>query len=107
MRLTLESEGYFVLSTREGSEAVDMALGMMPDIIILDAQIPDVSGWEILKTLKTDAEVASIPVVICSADADAEQANNSGAVGFIRKPLEAQEILAAIKRATGLPHYSQ
>ncbi len=106
IRRILESAGYFVLATSDGSEAVDMALGVMPDVIILDIQLPDITGWDILSNLKRENEIAAIPVIICSAYSEAQQAHRSGAAGFVQKPFTAQKILEAVERVSGLAHYS-
>ncbi len=104
IRRTLESAGYFVLSTNDGSESVEMALGVMPDVIILDIQLPNITGWDILNALKREAEIAAIPVIICSAHTEAEAVYRSGAAGFVAKPFTSQKILEAIERVVGMSH---
>jgi signal transduction histidine kinase/HAMP domain-containing protein len=97
LRRTLENAGYLVFLTHEGAEALETALGVIPDAIVLDMPLPDVDGWEVLAALKRDAEISAAPVIVCSAD-PAENATNRGAARVVRKPFTAQDILDAVQR---------
>ena len=63
----LEAHGYQTVGTRNGIEALDLARKHRPDLIIMDIQLPEVSGLEVTKWLKDDAELKSIPVVAVTA----------------------------------------
>ncbi len=95
MRRTLESAGYFVLTTPDSSEATEMALALLPDIILLDGQLP--GDWALLDALKAEADTAAIPVILCTAYNDLSRA--PVAVIALRKPFTAQELLHAVERA--------
>ena len=63
----LESRGYTVIQTRSGLEALDLARAHMPDLILMDIQLPEVSGLVVTKWLKDDEQLAHIPVVAVTA----------------------------------------
>jgi len=98
MRNVLESAGYLVFSINNGSEAVEMALGLIPDAIVLDVALPNLDGWEIFDALKKEGELVSTPVIICGAQFDRVRAENQQAAGFVEKPFTARRILEAIQR---------
>ncbi|MBI1260021.1 MAG: response regulator [Chloroflexi bacterium] len=100
----LESAGFFVLSTNDDSEAVEMALAVMPDLILLDIQHSMVTGWDILNRLRGEDEIAPIPIIVCSADGEKQALDRSDAVGFIAKPFTSQTILEEVERVIGLAH---
>ena len=63
----LESRGYRVIQTRNGLEALDLARAHMPDLILMDIQLPEVSGLVVTKWLKDDEQLAHIPVIAVTA----------------------------------------
>jgi len=65
--ILLRDEDFDVKVALMGSRALDLIRTTMPDLVILDVRLPDVSGWDILQTLKLDTKTASIPVLVCSA----------------------------------------
>jgi CheY-like chemotaxis protein len=71
----------------------------MPHLILLDMQLPDISGLELLRHLKADPATALIPVIVVSADATAQQVDaalDAGAVRYLTKPVAVNELLATI-----------
>ena len=95
----LEAHGYRTVGTRNGIEALDLARKHRPDLIIMDIQLPEVSGLEVTKWLKDDAELKSIPVVAVTAFAmkgDEERILAAGCDGYIAKPMRYKEFLATI-----------
>jgi signal transduction histidine kinase/ActR/RegA family two-component response regulator len=97
LRRIFENAGYLVFSTNAGAEALEIALGVMPDAIVLDIQLPDIDGWEVLATLKREAEISAVPVIVCGADA-ADHAISRGAAGVVRKPFAVPDILDMVQR---------
>ena len=86
----LEAHGYCTLQTKDGVEALRMARLHRPDLILMDIQLPEVSGLEITKRLKADEELRSIPVVAVTAFAmkgDEEKIRQGGCEGYIAKPI--------------------
>ena len=86
----LEAHGYTTLQTKDGREALSIAREHRPDLILMDIQLPEISGLEITKQLKEDAELRSIPVVAVTAFAmkgDEEKIRKGGCEGYISKPI--------------------
>jgi two-component system cell cycle response regulator DivK len=86
----LEAHGYTTLQTKDGREALDIARLHRPDLILMDIQLPEVSGLEITKWLKEDEELRGIPVVAVTAFAmkgDEEKIRRGGCEGYIAKPI--------------------
>ncbi len=85
----LESRGYSIIQTRNGLEALDLARAHRPDLILMDIQLPEVSGLVVTKWLKEDDELMSIPVIAVTAFAmkgDQERILQGGCKGYISKP---------------------
>ncbi|MEP7284780.1 MAG: ATP-binding protein [Chloroflexota bacterium] len=97
IRQSLQSLEAIVISTNAGANAFDMALGMLPDVIVLDVQLPTTNGWHILKALKENLETCSIPVIVCGSAADQDRALSDNAALYVTKPIDPQHILSAIK----------
>src|SRR3954447_6267216 len=86
----LEAHGYQTVGTRNGIEALELARKHHPDLILMDIQLPEVSGLEVTKWLKEDEELRSIPVVAVTAFAmkgDEEKIRQGGCEGYIAKPI--------------------
>lgn len=95
----LESRGYGTIQTRSGLEALDLARAHMPDLILMDIQLPEVSGLEVTKWLKEDDELAHIPVIAVTAFAmkgDEERILQGGCEGYISKPISVSNFLETI-----------
>src|SRR3954453_3667680 len=86
----LEAHGYTTLQTKDGREALSIARMHKPDLILMDIQLPEVSGLEVTKWLKADEELRGIPVVAVTAFAmkgDEEKIRQGGCEGYIAKPI--------------------
>lgn len=97
----LESRGYATIQTRNGMEALDLAREHRPDLILMDIQLPEVSGLEVTKWLKEDPELAPIPVIAVTAFAmrgDEERILAGGCEGYISKPISIPNFLETIER---------
>ena len=82
----LESRGYSIIQTRNGMEALDLARAHHPDLILMDIQLPEVSGLVVTKWLKEDDDLQSIPVIAVTAFAmkgDEERILQGGCEGYI------------------------
>ena len=100
----LEAHGYQTVGTRNGIEALDLARKHHPDLILMDIQLPEVSGLEVTKWLKDDAELKNIPVVAVTAFAmkgDEERILQGGCEGYISKPISVPHFLETIARYIG------
>ena len=97
----LEAHGYFTLQTKDGVEALRMARQHHPDLILMDIQLPEVSGLEVTKWLKEDDDLRTIPVVAVTAFAmkgDEEKIRNGGCEAYISKPISVAHFLETIRR---------
>lgn len=95
----LNSNGYNVIKTARGRDAVSMAASFCPDIILLDLGLPDMDGVEVLKTIR---QWSGIPVVVVSArghEREKVEALDLGADDYITKPFGTSELLARIRTA--------
>ena len=95
----LEAHGYDVLSTGRGEVAVEWAREYHPDLILMDLQLPDLSGLEATRLLKSDAETRDIPVIAVTAFAmagDERRALAHGCNAYVAKPIVLREFLNLI-----------
>jgi two-component system cell cycle response regulator DivK len=100
----LEAQGYEILETREGLQALSLAREHRPDLILMDIQLPEISGLEVTKWLKEDEELASIPVVAVTAFAmkgDEERIREGGCEAYISKPISVAHFLETIHSLLG------
>ena len=100
----LEAHGYKTVGTRNGIEALDLARKHRPDLILMDIQLPEVSGLEVTKWLKDDAELKSIPVVAVTAFAmkgDEERIRQGGCEAYVSKPISVPKFIETIKTYLG------
>ncbi len=97
----LDAQGYQTLQTREGFAALALAREHKPDLILMDIQLPEISGLEVTKWLKEDQELAHIPVVAVTAFAmkgDEERIREGGCEAYISKPIKVSIFLDTIRR---------
>lgn len=100
----LEAKGYSTIQTRNGMEALDLAREHKPDLILMDIQLPEVSGLEVTKWLKEDDDLHQIPVVAVTAFAmkgDEERIRQGGCEAYISKPISVAKFLETIKTYAG------
>ncbi len=97
----LEAHGYNVLQAKDGMEGLRMAHEQRPDLILMDIQLPDVSGLEVTKWLKDDESLKSIPVIAITAFAtagDEEKICEGGDDAYIVKPISVPDFLQTVER---------
>lgn len=97
----LEAHGYNTLQTKDGMEALKLARDHRPDLILMDIQLPEISGLEVTKWLKEDDELKAIPVVAVTAFAmkgDEEKIREGGCEDYLAKPISVAQFLATVKR---------
>jgi len=95
----LEAHGYRTLQTRDGVEALQMAREHRPDLILMDIQLPEVSGLEVTKWIKEDEELRAIPVIAVTAFAmkgDEEKIREGGCEAYIAKPISVMNFLSTV-----------
>jgi len=97
----LASQGYRTLQTQNGMEALEIAREESPDLILMDIQLPEVSGLEVTKWLKEEDDLRHIPVVAVTAFAmkgDEEKIRDGGCEDYIAKPISVVNFLETVKR---------
>ena len=97
----LEAHGYLTLQTKDGVEALRMARLHRPDLILMDIQLPEVSGLEVTKWLKEDDDLRTIPVIAVTAFAmkgDEEKIRDGGCEAYVAKPISVASFMRTVER---------
>ena len=100
VRDVLQVKGYATLEAGTGEDAIRLAAEHKPDLVLMDIQLPGISGIEALKVLRSDPATASIPVVAVTASVmqqDRNQITEAGFDGYIGKPINLKEFLEAVR----------
>ena len=100
----LEANGYEIIQTRNGLEALELVKTHLPDLILMDIQLPEVSGLEVTKWIKENDEVKHIPVIAVTAFAmkgDEERIRQGGCEAYISKPISVGSFVQTIKHYLG------
>ncbi len=94
----LEDEGYHAIHVPDGRSALaELRSGEKPGVILLDMNMPGMNGWQFREEQVKDEELASIPIIVCTAHARAaDEAKKIGAVGWLRKPVDPARLLEAV-----------
>lgn len=97
----LSAHGYDTLQTNDGNEALVLARRHRPDLILMDIQLPEISGLEVTRLLKEDKDLQQIPVIAVTAFAmkgDRERIRNGGCEDYISKPISIAAFLQTVER---------
>jgi two-component system cell cycle response regulator DivK len=97
----LEAHGYNILQTRDGMEALKLARAHKPDLILMDIQLPEVSGLEVTKWIKEDDALKAIPIIAVTAFAmkgDEEKIREGGCEAYIAKPISVTNFLKTVQQ---------
>ncbi len=97
----LEAHGYKTLQTRNGIDAIALARKHRPDLIVMDIQLPEVSGLDVTKWLKEDDSLRHIPIVAVTAFAmkgDEERIREGGCEAYVSKPISVSRFLDTIRQ---------
>lgn len=100
----LEAHNYETLQTRDGNDALALAREHKPDLILMDIQLPGVSGLEVTRQIKADDELKSIPVVAVTAFAmkgDEDRIREGGCEAYIAKPIRIDELISTVQQFIG------
>ena len=96
----LEANGYGTIQTRSGVEAVELVRQHKPDLILMDIQLPEVSGLEVIRWLKDDEATRHIPVIAVTAFAmkgDEEKIRQGGCEAYLSKPISVVKFLETVR----------
>ena len=100
----LDAHGYNTVQTRSGLDALALARLHRPDVILMDIQLPEVSGIEVTRWLKDDDQLRSIPVIAVTAFAmkgDEDRIRSGGCEAYISKPISVVGFLETVRRFAG------
>jgi len=106
LRDVLEAYGYATITTGEGGAAFALAREKRPDLILMDLQLPDISGFDAVRQLKDDRETQAIPIVAVTAFAmvgDERKALTSGCDAYLAKPILLRDFLDLVEKFVGAP----
>ena len=95
----LAAHGFEVEPMRDGHDAVARARAFAPDLIVMDIQLPDISGLELIEAMKADPVLAATPIMAVTAYAakgDEERIREAGAEAYVSKPITVSQFLAAV-----------
>jgi DNA-binding response OmpR family regulator len=97
---TLDGQGYRLLAARSGKDALSIAARAVPDLVLLDVMMPEMDGFDTCARLKADPRTARCAVIFLSAVTESHEKARGlelGAVDFINKPFQAEEVLARVR----------
>jgi two-component system cell cycle response regulator DivK len=100
----LEAHGYETSGTSNGFEALDLVRKLRPDLILMDIQLPQVSGLDVTRWIKDDPELRAIPVVAVTAFAmkgDEERIREGGCEAYLSKPISVGKFIETVRRFIG------
>ena len=100
LQLVFETSGFVVRRAASGKSAVSSAYEEPPDVVLLDVMMPEMDGWQVLRTLKGDERTRHVPVVMLSARAERRDKMiglQEGAEGYIAKPFSPAEVVREVQ----------
>jgi len=100
----LNKNEYKTVQAKTGAEGIEMALREKPDFVILDIQLPDIDGYEVLKRIRSSEIDGGVPVIAMTAFAmkgDGEKLLMAGCNGYIEKPINPENVINQIKKILG------
>lgn len=101
VRFILEKHGYEVLAATDGQEGIDLAARIRPDLILLDIQLPRMDGYSVARQLRTNPDLAPIPIVAVTSYAmagDRDKALAAGCNGYIEKPINPDTFMQQVEQ---------
>lgn len=106
-RRYLGTQGYRVVGLTRGDRVIEEAKRLQPYAITLDILMPDRSGWEVIRDLKSDPVTRNIPIIVCSIMAERDKGLSMGVADYLVKPILEQDLLTALERITHDPTQTQ
>lgn len=100
IRFILKANGYEVVAARDGRDGVDIAAEEMPDLILLDIQLPGMDGYAVARALRNNQDLEDTPIVAVTSYAmvgDRERGLEAGCTGYIEKPINPDTFMAEVE----------
>ncbi|HEC34416.1 MAG TPA: response regulator [Chloroflexi bacterium] len=108
VRRVLEAEGYTVVEAADGPSGLEVARQSLPDLVLLDINLPEIDGYQMVGRLRTMPGLASVPIIALTANVmkgDREQTLSAGCDGYIQKPIDVDalpgQVAAFLRVRTG------
>lgn len=101
VRKLLSRSSYRLVEAFDGEAGVALAIGELPDLILMDVQLPKMSGLDATRVLRADVRTTHIPIIVITSFAlsgDRERAAEAGASGYLAKPYSPSELLALVRK---------
>ena len=101
IRFMLEKSGYGIIEAKEGAVGVELAIKEKPDLVIMDIQLPDITGLEATKRIRASEADSDIPIIALTSFAmagDREKALAAGCTGYIEKPINPETFITEIEK---------
>jgi len=98
----LEDEGFDVVPTFDGKEAIEETLKQKPDLVLLDLMMPKIDGFKVLEAIRNNKETKDTKVIFISADrelSNVQKAKEMGVLAYVMKPIDFDEILKEVNKA--------
>ncbi len=102
--MTLVKEGYRLLHAYDGAEALKVAREDLPDVITLDVMMPQLDGWSVLGKLKSDPDLAHIPVIMLTIVDERTMGYSLGAAEYMTKPVDRARLIDLLRRFASKSH---
>jgi CheY-like chemotaxis protein len=97
----LEDEGYEILIAKDGAETIKVVRGLRPDILLLDIMMPEINGYDVCRTIKSDPQLKDTYIIMLTAKgqaAEQERGKDAGANEYIVKPFSPMDLLSLIRK---------
>ena len=103
MRMVLADEGFLVDQAADGTQALDLVVSDRPDLVLLDLNIPGISGSDLLAALKASSATSGIPVIVVTAEEEEGRraAMRAGAEDYLAKPFSPRALVRLVERVLG------
>lgn len=92
-----------MIDTHDGAQVLELALGLVPHIIILDVNLPHVSGWDVINQLQAEPTTAAIPIIVYTGSSDHHRAAELDLAAFIVKPATPRQVIQTVRRVLAQP----
>ena len=100
----LGANGYETVETKDGLEAISLTRNLRPDLILMDIQLPEISGLDVTQRIKSEDDIKEIPIIAVTAFAmkdDEEKILSAGCEAYISKPISIDHFLATVRKFLG------
>jgi CheY-like chemotaxis protein len=104
VRLLMERNGYQVVTAIDGKIGLEMAATEKPDLILLDMDMPVISGWDFIREIKNNPDLQDIPIIVVTAHllpGDRNRVIEVGCAGYVSKPFKTDELANEVERCLG------